>query len=107
MLCKLTIDHFDFILDDKGISTVIKSLSQAHRVEDNRYRGAGFSTLNEGRPCKVVFEPLPHFRWVKRKDKPTEVLEPEVLPPEPPRSKPALQYPPHHRRAILLTEGGR
>ena len=112
MLCKLSIDYFDFILDDKGISTVIKALSKAHRVRDNRHSNGGFETLNDGKPIKVTFEPLPHFRWVKRKDKPTEVLEPEVLPPDrapalPPPSKPMLEYPSSHRRPFFLTEGGR
>ena len=57
------------------------TLSRAQMVEeDNRYQKRGFKLAAEPVQCRI--ETLPGYSFSKRGDKRSDVLEPEVLPPE-------------------------
>jgi len=78
MIVLVKIGHMRLMLpSERGVQTLITTLSKAQVVEDDqRYKG-GQIVLGE-RP-DVTIEPLPGYGFTKRRDR--EVLDPEVMPP--------------------------
>lgn len=84
MIYMLKIGYHRFLLpNDSGLSTVLKVMSNARKVDDdNRYKGGGITLEDEPVTCSI--EILPDFRFVKRRKSEqatATVIEPEVLPP--------------------------
>jgi hypothetical protein len=82
MIYLLTIGYRTYALpSNRGLQTVIDTMSRAQMVEeDNRYEKRGFKLADE--PVKCRIETLPGYAFSKRGDNRSDVLVPEVLPPE-------------------------
>lgn len=85
MLYKLTIGYQQFIIEgDKGITTVMETLSKARVVKhDYRHRGEEIELGND--PIKLELQAEPTLKFVSRKAKKTQSIHvnPVVLPPHP------------------------
>lgn len=79
MIVLVKIGHMRLILPtERGVQTLLTVLSKAQVVEDDqRYMGGGIKMANK--PLEVTIEPLPGFAVTKKR----EVLDPEVMRPEP------------------------
>ena len=108
MIYILRIGYTDFVLPtEKGIATVIKTMSAARMVEsDDRYAGNGIKLCDGNVTCRMECEPNLSFASGKSR---REVIEPEVLPREPylpstPRKRPnpfsVIALPDGSRRAV-------
>jgi len=80
MIYMLKIGYWSFVLpSNRGLQTVIDTLSRAQKVDDDRrFEGRGIKLSTEPVTCSI--EALPGYSFCKRR----EVLEPEILPPERP-----------------------
>ena len=106
MMYKLTIGYQGYLLpSDKGLSTLIATLSRAVKIEvDRRYSDKGITL---GEPLELTVEPLPGYRMVKRPARPpvVEVLDPEVLPHRSPRQLSAGRRQLRHGQPLLQIGG--
>jgi hypothetical protein len=82
MMYLLRIGYMRFILtSNRGLQTVMDTLSQAQQVEEDlRHETGGFKLRTERHECSV--EALPGYAFAKRNPSRSEVIDPEILPPE-------------------------
>ena len=87
MMYLLKIGYMRFILtSNRGLQTVLDTLSNAQQVEEDlRYALGGFKLRTERHECSV--EALPGYAFGKRCPSRSEVIDPEILPPERARAK--------------------
>lgn len=78
MIYILKIGYQAYVLpNNRGLSTVMETLSRARTVEkDDRWDGGGITTKEKGVEC--VVECVPDYSFTARKR--GEVIEPEVMP---------------------------
>lgn len=78
MIYMLKIGYRSYVLpSNRGLQTVIDTLSRAQMVDDDRrFESRGIKLSTEPVCCSI--EALPGYSFSKRR----EVIEPEVLPPE-------------------------
>ena len=107
MMYKLTIGYRAYLLpSDKGLSTLIATLSRAVEIEaDCRYDKGG---LELGEPLCLKVEPLPGYRMVQKSKASmpvVEVLDPEVIAHPSPRQLSAGRRQLRHGQPLLQIGG--